>query len=212
MTRIETIEARVHGRYAVEEGDPARVLAGFHGYGQNAGEMLDHLRTIAPAGWTIVSVQGLHRFYRPRSRITVASWMTREDRDLLIADTIAYVDAVIDAVAGPATLTRLVYCGFSQGVATAFRAAVRGRRRADAVIALGGDVPPELLEDHAAAFPRTLLARGRGDLVYGDVTLERDRAALDARGTIVETFTADGGHEWTDAFRARAAALLHDLA
>lgn len=212
MTRIESIEARVHGRYLVEDGDPARVLAGFHGYAQNAGEMLDDLRAIAPAEWTIVGVQGLHRFYRSRSRITVASWMTREDRELLIADTIAYVDAVIDAVAGPAALARLVYCGFSQGVATAFRAAVRGRRRPDAVIALGGDVPPELLQEHGAVFPRTLLARGRLDLVYRDSTLEQDRAALDARGTMVETFTGDGGHEWTEAIRARAAALLRELA
>lgn len=210
MTRIETIETRIHGRYLVDDGDPARILAGFHGYAQNAGDMLADLRTVAPAGWTIVTVQGLHRFYRPRSTITVASWMTREDRELLIADTIVYVDRVIDAVAG-STLARLVYCGFSQGVATAFRAAVRGRRRADAVIALGGDVPPELLADDASTFPRTLLARGRLDAAYPAETLERDRAALEARGTAVETLTSDGGHEWTDAFRARAAAMLGDL-
>ena len=45
------------------------------------------------ASWTRVAIQGLHRFYRGRSRTTVASWMTRQDRELLIADNVAYVDA-----------------------------------------------------------------------------------------------------------------------
>ena len=42
----------------------------------------------------------------------------------------------------------------------AFRAGVLGARKADAVLALGGDVPPELLADDRRSFPRVLLARG----------------------------------------------------
>ena len=42
--------------------------------------MDDAARHPGRGSWTRVSVQALHRFYRGRSEITVASWMTRQDR------------------------------------------------------------------------------------------------------------------------------------
>ena len=45
----------------------------------------------------LVSVQGLHRFYQRRTNEVIASWMTRQDRELAIADNLAYVEGVIDA-------------------------------------------------------------------------------------------------------------------
>ena len=88
--------------------------------------------------------------------------MTRQDRELLIADNVAYVDAAIAQVSGTRAVARLVFCGFSQGVPMAFRAGLLGARKADAVLALGGEVPPELLADEGVTFPRVLLARGSG--------------------------------------------------
>ena len=44
-------------------------------------------------------MQGLNRYYT-RHGDMVAAWMTREDRELAIADNIAYVAAVLDAVTG----------------------------------------------------------------------------------------------------------------
>ena len=96
-----------HGRYLVAapvhlppanvEAVPAApsqsvpVLVGFHGYAEDAATHLTRLRTIPGADrWLVVSVQGLHRFYRGRSQDVVASWMTRQDRELMIADNIAY--------------------------------------------------------------------------------------------------------------------------
>jgi predicted esterase len=170
--------------------------------------MMEMLGRIPAEGWTRVSVQALHRFYRGRSGITVASWMTKQDRDLLIADNVAYVDAAVAHVASGRAIDRLVFCGFSQGVAMAFRAAVRGAARADAVLALGGDVPPELLADAGATFPRVLLARGTRDEWYSAAKLEHDEGSLRTRGATVETLTFDGAHEWHPDFAARAAALL----
>ena len=54
-------------------------------------------RITGTEGWLIVAVQGLHRFYTKGGDV-VASWMTREDRELAIADNVAYVGQVIDAV------------------------------------------------------------------------------------------------------------------
>ena len=90
----------------------------------------------------------------------------------------------------------------------AFRAAVRGAARADAVLALGGDVPPELLADPGATFPRVVLARGTRDEWYTAARLEADEASLKARGAAVETLTFDGAHEWHPDFAARAGGIL----
>jgi predicted esterase len=213
--RAINVAVTTHGRVLVDDAPgaaPVRLLAGCHGYGQNAEEMMEMLRAIAAGPeWTRVSIQGLHRFYRGRSRTTVAGWMTREDRELAIADNVAYLDAALAAAAGGRTIDRLALCGFSQGVAMAFRAAVLGARKADAVLALAADVPPELLADASVAFPRVLLARGAKDEWYTDDKLRADESALRARGVPVDTLTFEGAHEWHTEFAARAAAIIGRL-
>jgi predicted esterase len=212
VMRELNVSVTTHGRVLIEDGalnGPLRLLVGFHGYAQNADEMIAMLESIPGASsWTRVSVQALHRFYRRRSRETVASWMTRQHRDVLIADNIAYVEAALAMAAADRRIEKLAFCGFSQGVAMAFRAAVLGARKADAVLALGGDVPPELLADPAAWLPRVLLARGTRDEFYTNENLRADEAALTARGASVDTLTFDGGHEWHADFAIRAGELL----
>ena len=209
------VAVTTHGRILVDEAPaaaPLKILAGFHGYAQHADEMLELLRTIpADPSWTRVSIQALHRFYRGRSDVTVASWMTRQDRELLVQDNLAYVNAALAQVAGARTIDRLVVCGFSQGVAMAFRAGVLGARKADAVAALGGDVPPELLANPTLRFPRVLLARGTRDEWYKDEQLRVDERQLRARGGAVETLTFDGAHEWHPDFAGRVAALMRAI-
>jgi predicted esterase len=177
---------------------PSRgVLAGFHGYAENAAIQLARLEEIPGAdAWTLVSVQGLHRFYRQRTEDIAASWMTREDRETAIADNMAYVNAAL-AVAPDEAQQRVVYAGFSQGVAMAFRAACRGRVPAAGVIAVGGDVPPELLADAGLGFPPVLLARGTADEWYSAMKYDADLSALRARGVDVLGLVYEAGHEWT---------------
>lgn len=207
------VQVTTHGRLLVEDAvtaGPLRILAGCHGYGENADEMMERLRQIpADPSWTRVSLQALHRFYRRRSQTTtVASWMTRQDREILIGDNLAYVDQAVTATADGRPIERLVFCGFSQGVAMAFRAGLRGARKADAILALGGDIPSELLEDPRIRFPRVLLARGSRDGWYSAEKMGADLGALQARGVPVEQIVVDGGHDWHADFAARAATML----
>src|SRR5215208_4533661 len=121
----ETIEARIHGRFLVRVPavpPPWPLLVGFHGYAETAGDHIQALQTIpGSAEWLLVAVQALHRFYTRKDRV-VASWMTREDRDLAIADNVDYVGRVLDHVrAGHQTRDRLVFSGFSQGASMAYR-------------------------------------------------------------------------------------------
>src|ERR1700716_1960617 len=97
-----TIAANTHGRYLVvpaAAAAPAGLLVGFHGYAEGAEMQLERLRAIPGSDrWRLVAIQGLHRFYQRRTNEVIASWMTRQDRELAIADNLAYVNAVIDAV------------------------------------------------------------------------------------------------------------------
>jgi predicted esterase len=210
-----TIAALTHGRVLVRRPStppPWPALVGFHGYGMNASQMIDLLERIpGAAAWLLVSVQGLHRFYARDQKTVVASWMTSEERDAAIADNIRYVADVVDAVKHAWPFEQLVYAGFSQGVAMAFRAAVRAGHACDGVIALGGDIPPELASDASIAWPRVVLGRGDEDAQYPPDTFARDAALLERSGALAARATFAGGHEWSDGFGAAAGEFLDDL-
>lgn len=207
-----TIETPTHGRYLVElAGHSRATLVGFHGYQENAAIHMDVLRQIADGRpVSLVSVHGLHRFYT-RANDVVASWMTKEDRELAIRDNVTYVARVMAALAQEDALTRpLIYVGFSQGVAMAYRAATQVQRPSDAVIALAGDVPPDVAP-LAAALPRVLLGRGTEDKWYDAGKAGADLAVLRGAGVDVTEYVFEGGHVWAPAFISRAAAFLDEL-
>jgi predicted esterase len=212
-TSLETIEARTHGRFVVRAPDvpgPWPLLVGFHGYAETAGDHMDALRSIPGSDrWLLVAVQALHPFYGRKERV-VASWMTRDDRDLAIADNVDYVGRVLARVRASHPVGRtLVFSGFSQGGATAYRAA--STYPADGVIILAADVPPDIVERRGTPLPPVLLGRGTRDEWYTEAKEAADRAALARLDTSVETCVFEGGHEWTDAFRAAASAFLRHI-
>jgi predicted esterase len=212
--KMHIVPTLTHGRVLVREARAAAqkgLLVGFHGYMENAQIQMERLEAIpGSAAWTLVSIQGLHRFYRGRSEQVVASWMTREDREEAIADNLAYVSAALDHVPHD-TSTRVVYTGFSQGVAMAFRAALLGVARARAIAAVGGDVPPELLTDTALQFPPILFTRGARDEWLTQERFDRDVAALSARAVGLTTKVYDGAHEWNGEVSQAIGGFLNTL-
>ena len=204
------VEARVHGRYLVSrasDAEPAGLLVGFHGYAEDAAIHLDALRAIPDVdAWSIVSVQALHPFYT-RDQTVVANWMTRQNREHAIADNVEYVGNVLEAVRAELGVTRpLVFAGFSQGGAMAYRAAAR--YPSDALIILASDVPPDVLATTRVSLPPVLLGRGSDDRWYTESKHAADLDALRARGVAVESCVFDGGHEWGGAFYTAAAGHL----
>jgi predicted esterase len=198
----QTIATTTHGRYLVvpaAHAGPAPLLVGFHGYGEAADAQIGRLSESRGADrWTIVAIQGLHRFYRRGNDEVVASWMTRQDRELAIADNLAYVNAVVDAEWGARLGSRyVVFSGFSQGVAMAFRAAARSAHPVGGVIAVGGDIPPELDRAALGCLGRVLLCRGVRDQWYSHEKFQQDQARL--LDAVVDTTAVecDCGHEWS---------------
>ncbi|HSY48376.1 MAG TPA: phospholipase [Thermoanaerobaculia bacterium] len=204
MTDFETrtIPTTTHGSYLVRQGPPERLLVGFHGYGETAEIHMGELGKIPGIErWTAVAVQALHPFYLNRTGAIVASWMTSLDRELAIEDNRAYVRSVVARFPPP---RHLVFIGFSQGVAMAYRAAAGSA--ASGLIALGGDAPPELLESQQR-LPPVLIGRGTREEWYTEEKLQKDLKFL-SEVTTVSTCVYDGGHEWTDEFRVAAGEFL----
>jgi predicted esterase len=135
--------------------------------------------------------------------------MTRQDRELAIADNLRYVGAVVHAVRlEHASGSPLVFAGFSQGGAMAYRAAAR--YDADGVIVLASDVPPDVATG-SRPLPPVLLGRGVRDDWYTDGKMAQDVATLQTRGVTVQPCVFDGGHEWAPAFQQAAGAFLEGV-
>jgi predicted esterase len=202
MIDEKTIETRTHGRYLVRtpaSPGPWPMLVGFHGYGENADINLDAISHIPGADrWLLVSVQAPHPFYTKNERV-VASWMTRQLRELAIADNVEYVSRVLDAVRSDYRVTTpLVFAGFSQGGAMAYRAAAR--HQAALLVILASDVPPDVAAGTRVPLPQVILGRGTGDEWYTEDKHDADVAALRGLNVNVESCVFDGGHEWGQPF------------
>jgi predicted esterase len=209
------IATRTHGHVLerVPAGaGPFPLLVGFHGYAQLAEDCFAELAQIPGAErWLLCAVQGLHLFYRARTGEVAASWMTRLGREQAIADNVGYVRAVVDDLTARHRWNgKLVYLGFSQGVAMAFRAAAGCGYPAAGVVALAADVPPEIAQG-GVSLPPVLLARGSDDNGYGAAQMEKDLAVLHGLGVAVESFTFAGGHEWTPEFRRWVGDWLREI-
>ena len=211
-----TIATTTHGRYLTSDapgGAAVGLLVGFHGQAETAGIEMAHLEAIRGLRpWALVSVQALHRYYT-RSGGVVAAWMTREDRELTIADNIAYVRRVVGAARSQLRQVpaRLVYSGFSQGTAMAYRAAAFADYPCHGLIILAGDLSPDV-QPHAARLPPVLLGRGSEETWYTEAVARKDIAHLQAAGVVTVEHVFPDGHVRHPSFTARAGEFLDEIA
>lgn len=217
-SQVLHLPAIVHGRLLLESPPaPHALLVGFHGYAQRAEDALDFLRPLAAAGdgeppraWALAAPQGLHPFYRKDGSV-VAGWMTKLDRELALADNVAYAARAIGELRQRLpSVRRIAVVGFSQGVAMTYRAAARCGHAVDAVVALAGDVPPELHSGGWGSRPAVLIGRGSREEWYGEDRLAADQEVLGGLGLRHEVCRFEGGHEWGEAFVERARAFLRE--
>ena len=212
---IHHVETPVHGRVLVAKSDheDAPLLVSFHGYGENADDFLRSVLEIpGVSNWHVAAIQALHPFYDRKSGTVVANWMTSQDRELAIKDNLGYVSTALKSIKSHVGQPEKIgVLGFSQGTAMAYRMAFQTGVQIDAVIALGGDVPPEITDDIDRSHVSVLIGRGLGDRWYSENKLDADVARLALMGIVAETCLFEGGHEWTPAFRAAAGAFLSKL-
>jgi predicted esterase len=139
--------------------------------------------------------------------------MTRQDRELAIADNISYVRTSIEAVSAEWPVKPvLVLAGFSQGVAMAFRAAANWARESTGVLAVGGDVPPDLDSSSLKSISASLIGRGTADEWYTKEKFAEDERRLSAACRAVRAIEFAGGHEWPAEFNEAASNFLGEFA
>ena len=204
------VPTSMHGRYLVRRaaGRARGTLIGFHGYGEDAEAMMAELEQIPDSDrWDLVALNSLHQFYK-RSGEVVGSWMTSRDRELMIADNRAYVVRVVDQVV---RARPLIAIGFSQGVAMAYRTAAISELDVVGVVALAGDLPPELAETDLRGFPSVLIARGEAEEWYTGERAATDIERLRRDAVSVEQLEFDGAHEWTQEVRNRIGDFVEGL-
>jgi predicted esterase len=218
MPAIRSILTTTHGRILIEDPTDAqstRLLVALHGYAESAYDAVAAARRIpgVAESWRVLAPQGLHRFYTRDQQKVIASWMTRQDREDAIADNIAYVDAAIQSEIDRSPARTIVYVGFSQGVAMAYRAAMIGHHPAHAIVALAADIPPELKKEPRGSkrWPPVLIGVGAKEEYYTPEKVAEDTAFLASRGITHELCRFEGGHEWTDEFLGVAGRWLARL-
>lgn len=127
-----------------ERPDATTVLYVLHGYGQLVKYFIRKF-TQLPQNLLIVAPEGMHRFYRKGSSGRVgASWMTKEDREHDIADTISCLNKVDSIISEQFPIEKRYLLGFSQGGAAAARWEQLGKVSFDASILWASVFPPDL--------------------------------------------------------------------
>lgn len=208
MSTVDTHHLHVPraARYATL-GDPREGIDSvwflLHGYGQLASEFLESARALAASTRFIVAPEGLSRFYLEDHQRVGASWMTKEDRLLEIDDYIRYLDLIHDQIMRVCepTSSKINLLGFSQGVATATRWAIRGSAEVGQLVLWGSPLPHELADAGSMAPLQTMrltLVGGHRDRFLDEAAWEDERRRLRDAGVVFEELHFNGGHRLDD--------------
>ncbi len=128
------------------------VWVGLHGYGQLVQFFARHFRSLATEERAFVFPQGPHKFYLNGVHGRVgASWMTKDERLVDIANQRLYLGFVFQWIKQQAPNATIHCVAFSQGVATIMRCIGHPDVQPSSILAWAGSWPPDLDETNRAA-------------------------------------------------------------
>ena len=128
------------------------VWVGLHGYGQLVSFFSRHFRSLVSEERTFVFPQGPHKFYLNGVHGRVgASWMTKDQRLVDIANQRIYLGFVFRWIKQQAPKATIHCIGFSQGVATIMRCIGHQGVLPASLLAWAGSWPPDLDKTNRAA-------------------------------------------------------------
>lgn len=189
-----------------------------HGYGQLASDFIKEFEYIDEPGRLIVAPEGLSRYYTDTgpgfhapSASVGATWMTREDREIEIADYVAYLDELYKLIFRQIDRdkVKVTVVGFSQGGATANRWLTQGTACADRLLMWGSLLASDADLEEAAEFFRGVelnIVYGTRDQFADTGMIANYETLLKTNGIPYKLVTFDGGHRMDrDTLRALAA-------
>ena len=188
-----------------------------HGYGADGNDLIGLAAEWAPALPETLFFSP-HAPYPCEASSFGRQWFGFQDKPrhlvaMEVATAAQVIDSAIDSLLAELSIGpgRLALAGFSQGVAMAFRAACTTALEVKAVIAIGGDVPPEIGASDLGRFPAAFLGRGDNDEWYTSSKMRADEQRLTAAGVSVRALSTPGGHEWTPALTGAVRDFLADV-
>lgn len=177
-----------------------------HGYGQLALDFVKEFECIEDPRRLVVAPEALSRYYLSTETgfhtadVKVgAAWMTREDRDIEIADYVRYLDSLHSEILSSIGRenVRVTVLGFSQGGATANRWVTRGSSRVDRLIMWGSLLAADADLNQAAVFFRNVklsIVYGTRDQYADSGMIAAYEKVLTEKGIPYDLRTFDGGH------------------
>lgn len=201
-TMTENIEISKKARI-VGCGNPNSAKIGMlalHGYGQLVPYFIRIFKHLDENNFYVIAPEGLHRFYLNGTSGRVgASWMTKEERQIDIADNLNYLDRVYDVFFKPFQFKQFVVLGFSQGAATAARWIDHTEVRVHAFIQWAGVFPPDLdlsLGKKAFSNLRHFYVVGDEDPYFSEPErVNSQKVWLEENGLLPEFVQFQGGHK-----------------
>lgn len=210
LLRVQTLATTRTARYAMAgcaAGAAQRWWMGLHGYGQTAASFLKPVAPVVPADTLCVAAEGLNRFYREMPRPdgshlqrVGATWMTRENREDDIADTVAWLTRLhahvqAEVPRGDATLFGVL--AFSQGVATALRWLAHARLSPRMLVLWAGGLPHDVdaaVLHGVLQHTRVVVVTGTRDAFVTDTRVREMQDTLRVWQLHAEWQTFDGEH------------------
>ncbi len=181
-----------------EQMGPHPLLIVLHGFGQVARQFIKVFEPLAKKGILVAAPQGAHQFYTHLKKGQVGfSWLTRYERDQSVVDFVGYIEQFYKILKERFEVNsqRVFMLGFSQGVSMAYRTWAHSSLPVRGVIACGGDLPPDIVEQLDSLPPiQILLVHGRQDEEVSPEKAEEAREHLAAHGLEPEFFDFEGGH------------------
>lgn len=147
MITTEHISVERSMRYSLRRASKETKILVYvlHGYGQLASYFLRKLDTVLPETVTFVAPEGMHRFYlQGNSGRVGASWMTKEARELDIAENTRALDRLHGELTETFRPEKILVIGFSQGGATATRWIANGVIRPNGFVSWASVFPPDI--------------------------------------------------------------------
>ncbi len=181
-----------------EQKGPHPLLIVLHGFGQVAGQFIKVFEPLAQKGILVAAPQGAHQLYTNlKERRVGFSWLTKYERDQSVSDFVAYMEQFFKLLQETCEVDsqRVFMLGFSQGVSMAYRTWAHSSLPVRGVIACGGDLPPDIVEQLEGLPPiQILLVHGRQDEEVSPEKAQKALKHLRASGLKPELFDFEGGH------------------
>lgn len=172
-----------------------------HGFGQMSKHFIRRFDIYDSDTNFIIALQGLSRFYFDQYQKVGASWMTRENKEIDLANQKSYFDAVISDILKGQKLSnyRIHLLGFSQGVAMVSRMAAHAKIDFKNLIVWAGGFPLELTPEQFTHLTEANLTIVIGDndeyIPLGEKFNEAVGLAETTLGLKAKLITFQGGHE-----------------